>query len=284
MKSRWCCAYAACLLIGLAAPPVAAQRIELTDAARLPRFEVASVRRSDPNAGPARFDAPPGRYVQENAPLLNAISLAFDLRSYQFAGPLPALTRELFTIDARMPVASTAAELKLMLRSLLIDRFKLRVHVESREQDAYALTLARRDGRIGPQLQQSRVDCPARMEAQRRNEPLPPQPEGSKPCTFNYAPGRIDLGGTPLSALGQLLAGQVGRPVVDRTGLTGRFDVELQWSVATAAALGAGGNTAGSDAPSIFTAVQEQIGLKLEPAKTSVDYLVIDHIEPPEAN
>ena len=67
------------------------------------------------------------------------------------------------------------------------------------------------------------------------------------------------------------------------TGLTGTFDVELQWSVVTAAALSAGGNTAG-DAPSIFTAVQEQIGLKLEPAKTSVDYLVIDHIEPPDAN
>jgi uncharacterized protein (TIGR03435 family) len=92
------------------------------------------------------------------------------------------------------------------------------------------------------------------------------------------------LGGMPLSALGQLLAGQVGRPVVDRTGLTGTFDVELRWSVATAAALSAGGNTASSDAPSIFTAVQEQIGLKLEPAKTSVDYLVIDHIEPPDAN
>jgi uncharacterized protein (TIGR03435 family) len=275
---------ASLLLIVLAAPPAAAQRIELVEEGMLPRFDVASVRRGDSSAGAGRFDATPGRYLHENMPLLNAISLAFDLPVHQFAGPLPALTRELFTIDARMPVASTAAELKLMLRALLIDRFTLRVHVESREQDAYALTLARGDGRLGPQLRPSRVDCPARMEAQRRNEPLPPQPEGSKPCTFNYAPGRIDLGGMPLSALAQLLVGQVGRPVVDRTGLTGTFDVELQWSLATAAALSAASNAAGSDGPSIFTAVQEQIGLKLEPAKTSVDYLVIDHIEPPGPN
>jgi uncharacterized protein (TIGR03435 family) len=274
---------AAVLFVVLAACPAAAQHIELIEDAKLPRFEVASVRRSDPNAGPGRFDATPGRYLHENMPLLNAISLAFDLRPYQFAG-LPDLARELFTIDARMPAATTAAELRLMLRSLLIERFTLRVHVEPREQDALALTLARRDGRLGPQLRQSRVDCPARMEAQRRNEPSPPQPEGSKPCLFNYAPGRIDMNGMPLSSLASLVAGQVGRPVVDRTGLTGTFDVEMRWSFATSAALGGAGDAAGSDGPSIFTALQEQLGFKLEPTKTSVDYLVIDHIEPPAAN
>lgn len=180
---------AALVLTVLAPGPAAAQRVESIDDAKLPRFEVASVRRGDPNARPGRVDFPPGRFVQENVPLLNALSLAFDLLSYQLAGPLPDLvTREPFTIDARMPAVSTAAELRLMLRSLLIDRFKLRVHVESREQDAYALTLARGDGRLGPQLRPSRVDCPARMEAQRRNEPLPPLPEGSKPCAFNFAP------------------------------------------------------------------------------------------------
>jgi uncharacterized protein (TIGR03435 family) len=276
---------AALLLIALSAGPVAAQRIELIDDAKLPRFEVASVRRGDPNAPPGRVDFPPGRFVQENVPILNALSLAFDLRNYQMAGSFPELvTREPFTIDARMPAASTAAELRLMLRSLLIDRFKLRVHVESREQDAYALTLARPDGRLGPQLRPSRVDCPARMEAQRRNEPLPPQPEGTKPCAFNFAPGRVDMVGMRLSTLVVMLAGQVGRPVVDQTGLTQTFDIEMQWSFTTSAGLGRGDSTGGSDGPSIFTAVQEQLGLKLEPAKTSVDHLVIDHIENPEPN
>ena len=234
---------------------------------------------------PGRVDFPPGRFVQENVPLLNALSLAFDLRSYQMGGPFPDLvTREPFTIDARMPAASTATELRLMLRSLLIDRFKLRVHVESREQEAYALTLARRDGRLGPQLRPSRVDCPARMEAQRRNEPLPPELEGSKPCAFNFAPGRIEMVGMRLSTLVVMLAGQVGRPVVDQTGLTETFDIEMQWSFATSAGLGRGDTAAGTDGPSIFTAVQEQLGLKLEPSKTSVDSLVIDHIEHPDPN
>ena len=273
------------LFIVLAVYPVAAQRIELVDDARLPRFEVVSVRRGDPSAPAGRVDFPPGRFVQDNVPLLNAVSLAFDVRPELLAQPLPDLvTRVPFTIDARMPAASTAAELKLMIRALLIDRFKLRVHVEPREQDAYALTLARRDGSLGPQLRQSRVDCLARMEAQRRNETVTPLPEGSRPCTFNLAAGRIDLTGVPLMTLTVPLARQVGRAVVDKTGLTGTFDVQMQWSFATAGGLSTKDSAVVGDGPSIFTAVQEQLGLKLEPTKTSVDYLVIDHIELPDAN
>lgn len=90
--------------------------------------------------------------------------------------------------------------------------------------------------------------------------------------------------GMRLSTLVVMLAGQVGRPVVDQTELTATFDIEMQWSFSTSAGLGRGDTTAGTDGPSIFTAVQEQLGLKLEPAKTSVDSLVIDHIEHPDPN
>lgn len=90
--------------------------------------------------------------------------------------------------------------------------------------------------------------------------------------------------GMRLSTLVVMLAGQVGRPVVDQTELTATFDIEMQWSFSTSAGLGHGDTTAGTDGPSIFTAVQEQLGLKLEPAKTSVDSLVIDHIEHPDPN
>jgi uncharacterized protein (TIGR03435 family) len=260
----------------------AAQHIELIDEATLPRFEVASVKPG--GAAPPRADATPGRFVQENMPLMNAVSLAFDLPLNQLARPLPDLTGEPFSIDARMPVSTSNADLRLMLRSLLIERFKLRVHVETREQDGYALTMARRDGRLGPKLRPSQVDCRARMEALRRNEPVPPQPEGSRPCGIKNGPGLIDLSGMPLSSLAQWIANAAGRPVVDRTGLAGMFDAEMQWSPATSGPLRAGADPGppGGDGPSIFTAVQGQLGLKLDAAKTPVDFLVIDHIERPQ--
>ena len=263
----------------LAAGPAGAQRVELVDEARLPRFEVASVKPGTPGSEARPIDVSPGRLLQDNLPLWNAVSLAFDVRPAQLASPLPDLiTREPFTIDARMPVATSAGDLKLMLRALLVDRFKLRVHVDPREQDAYALALARRDGRLGPGLRPSQVDCRVRMEAVRRNEPVPPLPEKSKGCAFSAGPGTLDMGGAPIGTLLSVLVGAAGRPVVDRTGLTGTFDVEMQWAPQPAAA---GGDTPAADRPSIFTAVKEQLGLSLEAAKTSVDFLVIDHIERP---
>jgi len=274
---------AAFLFTLLAAHPAAAQRIDIIDEAKLPRFEVASVKPGDARLDARQISVSPGRLVQENMPLWNAVSLAFDVRPAQLANPLPDLiTREPFTIDARLPVGPAAADLRLMLRALLIDRFKLRVHVVSREQDAYALTMARGDGRLGPRLRSSRVDCRARMEAQARNEPVPPLPEGSKPCAFNVGPGSLEMAGWPITTLLSVLSGQAGRPVVDKTGLTGTFDAEMKWAPDTATPRRADDPAAtASDATSLVTAVQEELGLKLEPTKTSVDYLVIDHIERP---
>jgi len=277
----------ALLLVVLAQlAPTAQQHIELIDEAKLPRFEVASVRPGDPKSSTQRVDFPPGRFVQENTTLVNIVSIAFDVPPSNLADPLPdVVTREPFSIEARMPVGSSAADLRLMLRSLLIDRFKLRAHVVSREQDAYALTVASPDRKLGPQMRSSGVDCVARAEAQRRNQPVSPQPEGSKPCGVKVAPGRIDLGGMPVPTLAQMLSRQAGRPVVDRTGLGGPFDVDMQWSPTASGLLTAGDATpALTDGPSIFTAVHEQLGLKLQPSRTSVDYLVIDHIERPDPN
>jgi uncharacterized protein (TIGR03435 family) len=264
----------------------AQHRIALVDEATLPRFEVVSVRPGDPRGGPPRVDFPPGRFVQENAPLMNAISVAFDALPNQFVEPLPDLvTREPFTIDARMPAGTSATNLKLMMRAMLADRFKLKVHVVSAEHDAYALTLASRDGKLGPQLRPASFNCVARMEAVRRNESVTPLPDGAKPC-FNVGPGRLDLTGMPLSTLVQMISNQVGRPVEDQTGLTGTFDVEMRWSPAASGLLPPGTDVApaGDTGPSVFTAVQEQLGFRLQPAKMSIDHLVIDHIERPEPN
>jgi|KBSMisStaDraftv2_1062788.scaffolds.fasta_scaffold78427_2 uncharacterized protein (TIGR03435 family) len=257
------------LFVTLVGPCASAQRIEMVDIANLPRFDVASVKRGDPNV-PGKLDVSPGRLLVQNQPVWNAITIAFDVPRPQLVNPPPDLMRDPFTIEGRLPVTAALPELKLMLRALLIERFKLRVHVDVREQDAYALTLARRDGRFGPQLRSTRVDCRSRAEAERRNEPVAPIPEGSKPCTFKVGAGTLDVGGVPLSTLMAAFSSQVGRPILDKTGLAGAFDAEMQWA------------PEGSDGPAFVTALQEQLGLRLEPAKTTLDYLVIDHIERPE--
>jgi uncharacterized protein (TIGR03435 family) len=174
-----------------------------------------------------------------------------------------------------------------MVRALLIDRFKLRYHVDRRDEDGYVVTLARRDGRLGPKLHVSPVDCPARLAALRQKQDVPPQPPGTVECGIRNGPGVINFGCMPMSRLVQMLSNQTGKQVVDHTGLTGNFDVELEWSLESTGALRANTNEQAPtpvDAPSIFTAVQEQLGLKLEPGKAPVDHLIIDSIERPDPN
>ena len=267
--------------------PAIAQTVLLIDDAKLPRFDVASVKPGDPHVDQAMLGIPPGRFVQENLNLVNALEMAFGVASYQF-GTLPDLIqRERFSIDARMPAGAAPADRALMLRALLIDRFKLRYHVDRKEEDGYVLTLARRDGRLGPKFHASPVDCFARFAARRQAQELPPQPPGTAECGVRNLPNAINFGDMPMSSLAQMLSSRTGKPVVDRTGLAGNFDVELQFSVESAGALRAdpsGQAPAPGDAPSIFTAVQEQLGLKLEPGKAPVDRVVVDHIERPDPN
>ena len=262
--------------------PAAAQRVEIVDEAKLPRFEVVSVKPGDPKGEPRPIEITPGRLVQSDMPLWNAVSLAFDLPMNRLARPLPELlTREPFSIDARMPVNTSVADMRFMVRALLVDRFKLRVHVETREQDGYAVTMARRDGQPGPQLRPSRVDCRARMEAQTRNQPVPPLPEGAKPCAYSVSLGTFSMSGWPITTLLAMLSGQAGKPVVDKTGLTGPYDAEMMWAPETSQVGPDQLQPTVTDRPSFVTAMREELGLRFEPTKTSVDYLVIDNLERP---
>jgi uncharacterized protein (TIGR03435 family) len=262
----------------------AAQRIEIVDDAKLPRFEAASVKPADRNATGGMFGIPPGRFVQENSDMFSFMLTAFGARPYQLPNPLPDVLRERYSINARMPGGSVARDRALMMRALLIDRFKMRFHVETKEQDAYALTVARRDGRLGPNMRQSSVDCAARLDAQRRNETVAALPQGARECGIRNGPGTIDFGGQQLPSLLQMLSNQTGRQVIDRTGLAGAFDVDLRWSLASSGPLRTSPDApqATDNGPSLFTAVEEQLGLKLEPTKAPADYLVIDHVERPE--
>jgi uncharacterized protein (TIGR03435 family) len=186
-----------------------------------------------------------------------------------------------FDINAKANRQPSVEERPAYYRGLLEDRFKAVVHTESRELPVYTLVLARQDGRLGPGMRQSDVDCgPVIAAAQARaaageRPALPVQ--GQRPtCGAIGAPTGFTAGAVELSVLAGMLAGGLDRPVVDRTGLAGRFDVDFR-SAPMRTAPGA----PASDLPSIFTAAQEQLGLKLEPSTAPIPVLVIDRIEMP---
>jgi uncharacterized protein (TIGR03435 family) len=269
------------------AAPARAQTIQVIDDAKLPRFEVVSVKAGDPSADRAMFGTPPGRFNQENLNLVSALGLAFGVRPGQIdRSTLPDLIQgDRFTINAKAPDGAPRSDLPLMVRAILVDRFKMRYHIDRRDEDGYALTVARRDGRLGPNLHASPVDCQSRLAARGRGESVPPQPAGTVECGIRNGPGLINFGGMPIALLVQMLSNQTGRQVVDNTGLTGNFDVELRFTLESAGPPRVnpdGTAPPPSDAVSIFTAVQEALGLKLDRTKVTVDYLVVDHIERPE--
>jgi uncharacterized protein (TIGR03435 family) len=182
----------------------------------------------------------------------------------------------------------------MMLQSLLEERFKLKVHREVREQPIYALVAAQSLGRLGPHLAQSNVDCQAAAVAGRKSPSAPPAPPkpGERPqCGTHMGFGEIRGGARPLTLLASMLAQVVQRPVVDRTELAGGFDFDLRWTPDTLPARPPGtpadqpfrmnGVEIDPNGPSIFTAVQEQLGLKLEATRGPVDVLVVDHVERP---
>ncbi|HXD73486.1 MAG TPA: TIGR03435 family protein, partial [Vicinamibacterales bacterium] len=227
-------------------------------------FEVASVKRNlSIGTDGGMHVEPGGRYFATNLGVFPLVAVAYGesmnaLRPSQIIGAPGWLESEHYDIVAK---AANPADMddfdktRLLLRALLADRFKLRVHREQRRMPIYALVPARA-GVLGPNLKQSIPDC------------LAP----SSGCGFRGGPvNHIKGDAIPMAILVQLLTNVTGRIVVDRTGLKGGYQIDLEYSPDQAA----------SDKPSIFTAVQEQLGLKLEAARGSVDVVVIDHVERP---
>ena len=263
-----------------------------------PSFEVASVR---PNtSGDAKMESmyvlAGGRYTAVNIPLRLLIINSYGLQPQQLIGAPDWISTERFDIVAKAdgeldpPVSRGApSRLQLMIRSLLAERFKLEIHREPRQVEIYELVRARSDGKLGPELKPSAVDCEALRAPRRAGDPPPGPPKpGERPqCGARVGAGELVAGGQPLLELVSLLSGTVGRSVVDRTGLDGNYDIYLKWTPDFVRQRPAGetvrinGVEFDPAGPSIFTALQEQLGLKLESARGTVEALVIDHIERP---
>jgi bla regulator protein blaR1 len=254
-------------------------------------FEVASVK---PNQGDGPTESgvqPGGRVSMINVPLRMLIRSAYQVQDEQIVEAPNWITSEHFDVvakapgDVSPPTPGNPGPVQLMMRTLLAERFRLAVHRETRESPAFALVLARRDGKPGPRLQRSTTDCAA-MAATRGRNGGPPTPGASErpQCGIRAAGGQMLAGGQPLSQLTTILSQIVQRVVIDRSGLTGNFDFDLRWSPDRTPQNPPGTTsvpTSDPNAPSIFTALQEQLGLKLESVKNAVEVLVIDHVERP---
>jgi uncharacterized protein (TIGR03435 family) len=171
---------------------------------------------------------------------------------------------------------------ELMLRTLLSERFSLKAHAATRDLPIYALVQARGNGSLGPRLSRSNVDCEAARAAvaAARRAGAPPNPADRPVCAFRGFTGS----GVTLEQLGAVLTPLLQRVVLDRTGLDGRFDVDLSLTPDQMRRPDAPGNNASLDGPSIFTTLQEQLGLKVESTRGPVEVVVIDAAEHPTEN
>jgi uncharacterized protein (TIGR03435 family) len=303
---RSTCGFALAIL--LAATAASAQDSASPPAAA---FDVAAVKPSNPNPDPANplsqialmLPQPGGRFTATNTPLRMLIMSAYELKQdAQLTGGPPALLAAKYDITARTTTATLEMkELPQLLRSLLADRFKLKTHTESRELPIYDLVLARSDGRLGPELRPSKSECSKGDELAAAGAALAKGDVASflgkpGPCMVTTDPsgGPLNLmmrgDGQEMKQIVEILSTFTGRTVRDKTGLTGRYDfamrLDLQMMLALAQKMGANvpaaaANIPQSDGSSLMTALNEQLGLKLDSVRAPVDVVVIDSVEAP---
>src|SRR5262245_61147694 len=259
-------------------------------------FEAASVKpnksgESDTSLRPQ----PGGRFSATNAPVALFITYAYQLQPFQLQGGPSWIRSDRFDVTARLEGDSPAVPgrigeitpLMLALRSLLAERFRLVVHWETQELPIYALVLARSDGKLGPNIRPAAVDCVAMSAASaaaaKEGRTLTLNTPDRVACGMRNSAGRFQFGGNPMSTFAMGLSNQLARVVVHRTGLTDyrEWEVTFRTERIRQQSPGAPPSDLDPNGPSLFTAIQEQLGLKLESTKGPVNVLVIDHIEQP---
>jgi uncharacterized protein (TIGR03435 family) len=264
-------------------------------------YEVVSIRRSPSNAlgSNGSNERPDGGLTLLNVPIRTLISRGYpDLAPIDMVGLPNWAISERFDVRATSPLSTATPEQRAaMMRAMLADRVGLVAHIETREQQVYDMVLARADRQLGPAIRPSEVDCVARDAADRAareaalaagDPPPPPVPPPFRPGELAPPCSRTRLGtgwegDFTMAMLSQLLRGDTGRTVIDRTGLAGSYRLSLTFERSVA---GRGPDvTPGPDGlPSLFSAIQDQLGLKLEPATAPRETLVIDRLERPTEN
>ncbi len=250
-----------------------------TSATTLPVFEVAAIKLNQSGSGSSRSNTNNGRFTATNVSLKSLMEYqAYGIPGNRILEGPKWLDSTRFDIEAKMDDSEAdhlrtlahgprRLETQAMFQQLLADRFKLAVHWETRELPVYALIVAKK----GPKLQPTKES----------SEGSGTTSHGSRSSSLFTAKG-VTLPELA-EALTQELSRELGRGIIDKTEIKGRYDLTLKWTPDAGAATDSAATSADSG-PSIFTAVQEQLGLKLEPAKAPVQVLVIDHAEMPSEN
>ena len=278
------------------APPPPASETEV-------KFEVTSVKKSGPpGQGFMPFRLQGGRFSIGQMTVGSLITLGYGIQRFQLVGGPPWLNTDRFDINAiseDVPVQPTPPgtpnRMQLLVRSLLKERFALKTHNETRELPLSYLVMARDDRKLGERLRPSTIDCRALMaeRAKAAKEgappvpPAPPKPGEVPPCGMRGGLGQITAGSTALSNFAQMLGSMLNRPIYDRTNLTGNFDIQLDYTpdqmpqIPPGVTLPPGLTLPSPDGPSLNTALQEQLGLKLEPQQAPLEVVVIDRVDRP---
>lgn len=227
-----------------------------------PAFDVATIKPSDsgeanPGDIPRNMTTEPGHFVMRNVPLRYCIEWAYDLKDYQVSGPDWIKNDNHYDIVANAPGPSSEDDLRKMLQALLVDRFKMQAHRETKNLDVYALLPGKGPSKLVPAKDDEQTSLGA-------------GPNGTAKFTKQ-----------PVSRFTFLLTRRMDRPAIDMTGLKGAYDFTIDLS-----GLGFNGNPPqDTSAPSIFTTVQDNLGLRLEAQKAPIDVLVIDRVDKtPTAN
>jgi uncharacterized protein (TIGR03435 family) len=233
-----------------------------------PEFEVASIRLNTRESNRFGFGPMPGgRLSVTNNALRNVIDNAYDIQAFQLSGGPDWINTDRYDIEAKAAGNPSWPQMKPMLRTLLEDRFKLKVRRETKVMPVYVLGVAKGGLKLHLFKQENCI-------APDRGNPSPPP---ANYCGNNILRGNgWNANNIGMSEAAGLLTSVLRRQVIDKTGITGTFDVHLEWAPDDAAADGT--------LPSLFTALQEELGLKLDSARGPVEVLVIDHIDRPTAN
>jgi uncharacterized protein (TIGR03435 family) len=258
-----------------------------------PTFEVASVKPNTSAANQVRIGMPGnGRFTVTNMPLAEMIRFAYELQPFQLTGEPDWASAQRFDITATTNGNPGPVAMRQMLQSLLAERFNLAVHTETREMAIYEMILARSDGRLGEKLRAAGPDCaPMTLPPGMKPPPPPPppgagargMPPGGPGCPTLFGNGFMSARRITMEQLARNLSRTVRRIVVDKTGLSGFYDADLEFLPDAPMAPPPPGAPSfpapNPDAPSIYTAMQEQLGLKLESARGPVEMLVVDRVD-----
>lgn len=281
----WTCAGAVLAMVLMAAP-IRAQLPTISDVdtssnaaatGPLPQWDVALVKPHAADDNRMMWQMTEDGLSLVNLPLEQMICSAWNLKPYQVSGLSGWMKDMRFDLTAKVSSDDVAAYKKLntvqrreMLQKLLAERFQLKVHTETKTLPVYDLVV----DKGGPKLKVSTAIAAPSDEEMRAN------PEKYKKGFMTFGPGMYEGSGVQVRSLASQLANEVGKPVNDKTGLTGSYDITLRYQPESAAA----GSGDGGDAPSVFTAVEDQLGLKLVADKGPVETLVVDAAEKPEGN